>query len=209
MIRKILFFGLLLVLVSACTTVPEGPKQAVNLTAQLKKVADVNQWQMRGKIAFRQGKEGASVNLNWKNDSGDFDFRLTNFLGVTLVDLTVDNEQSVLEADGETYKDAEPEPLIYQVTGMIIPVDSLLSWVKGLPLAGDKYTLTDKGLVNTLESECNYCRNWQVSYGNYGSVETTNAEQVWLPHSITLTQVETENSPKTQLKIKIYQWTLN
>ena len=209
MIRKILFFGLLLVLVSACTTVPEGPKQAVNLTAQLKKVADVNQWQMRGKIAFRQGKEGASVNLNWKNDSGDFDFRLTNFLGVTLVDLTVDNEQSVLEADGETYKDAEPEPLIYQVTGMIIPVDSLLSWVKGLPLAGDKYTLTDKGLVNTLESECNYCRNWQVSYDNYGSVETTNAEKVWLPHSITLTQVETENSPKTQLKIKIYQWTLN
>jgi outer membrane lipoprotein LolB len=209
MIRKILFFGLLLVLVSACTTVPEGPKQAVNLTAQLKKVADVNQWQMRGKIAFRQGKEGASVNLNWKNDSGDFDFRLTNFLGVTLVDLTVDNEQSVLEADGETYKDAEPEPLIYQVTGMIVPVDSLLSWVKGLPLAGDKYTLTDKGLVNTLESECNYCRNWQVSYDNYGSVETTNAEQVWLPHSITLTQQETENSPKTQLKIKIYQWTLN
>lgn len=209
MIRKILFFGLLLVLVSACTTVPEGPKQAVNLTAQLKKVADVNQWQMRGKIAFRQGKEGASVNLNWKNDSGDFDFRLTNFLGVTLVDLTVDNEQSVLEADGETYKDDEPEPLIYQVTGMIIPVDSLLSWVKGLPLAGDKYTLTDKGLVDTLESECNYCRNWQVSYDNYGSVETTNAEQVWLPHSITLTQQETENSPKTQLKIKIYQWTLN
>ena len=209
MIRKILFFGLLLVLVSACTTVPKGPKQAINLTAQLKKVADVNQWQMRGKIAFRQGKEGASVNLNWKNDSGDFDFRLTNFLGVTLVDLKVDNEQSILEADGETYKDAEPEPLIYQVTGMIIPVDSLLSWVKGLPLAGDKYTLTDKGLVNTLESECNYCRNWQVSYDNYGSVETTNAEKVWLPHSITLTQVETENSPKTQLKIKIYQWTLN
>ncbi|WP_334015028.1 lipoprotein insertase outer membrane protein LolB [Alteromonas sp. S167] len=209
MIRKILFFGLLLVLVSACTTVPKGPKKAVNLTAQLKKVADVNQWQMRGKIAFRQGKEGASVNLNWKNDSGDFDFRLTNFLGVTLVDLKVDNEQSILEADGETYKDAEPEPLIYQVTGMIIPVDSLLSWVKGLPLAGDKYTLTDKGLVNTLESECNYCRNWQVSYDNYGSVETINAEQVWLPHSITLTQLETENSPKTQLKIKIYQWTLN
>jgi outer membrane lipoprotein LolB len=209
MIRKILFFGLLLVLVSACTTVPKGPKKAVNLTAQLKKVADVNHWQMRGKIAFRQGKEGASVNLNWKNDSGDFDFRLTNFLGVTLVDLKVDNEQSILEADGETYKDAEPEPLIYQVTGMIIPVDSLLSWVKGLPLAGDKYTLTDKGLVNTLESECNYCRNWQVSYDNYGSVETINAEQVWLPHSITLTQLETENSPKTQLKIKIYQWTLN
>lgn len=209
MIRKILFIGLLLSVVSACTTAPKGPKQAVNLTAQLQQVADIKQWQMRGKIAFRQGKEGASVNLNWKNDSGDFDFRLTNFLGVTLVDLTVNDEQSVLEADGETYVDAEPAPLIYQVTGMVIPVDSLLSWVKGLPLADDRYTLTEKGLVDTLESSCSFCRNWQVSYANYGSVETSENKQVWLPHSITLTQPETEASPKTQLKIKIYQWTLN
>jgi outer membrane lipoprotein LolB len=163
---------------------------------------------MRGKIAFRQGKEAASLNLVWKNDSGNFEFRLANFLGVSMVDLNVDASQSVLEADGNTYIDAEPEPLIYQITGMIIPVDSLLSWVKGLPLRDDTYTLTDKGLVSTLESQCALCRNWRVSYGNYGSVETSNGESVWLPHNITLTQPETSETPKTQLKIKIYEWTL-
>ena len=91
---------------------------------------------------------------------------------------------------------------------MVIPVESLLSWVKGLPLDGDKFTLTEKGLVNTLESYCQGCRNWQVAYGNYGSVELDDGTSVWLPHSITLTQNETSDMPKTQLKIKIYQWTL-
>ncbi len=195
-------------LIGACTTAPKGPENAVNLTAQLAKVAEVKQWQMRGKIAFRQGKEAASLNLVWKNDSGDFDFRLTNFLGVTMVNLEVSDTQSVLEADGETYIDALPEPLIYQITGMVIPVAPLLSWVKGLPLEGDKFTLTEKGLVNTLESYCSACRNWKVAYGNYGSVEMTKGDVVWLPHSITLTQQATPTLPQTQLKIKIYQWTL-
>jgi outer membrane lipoprotein LolB len=120
----------------------------------------------------------------------------------------VNKNQSVLEADGETYVDALPEPLIYQITKMVIPVEPLLSWVKGLPLEGDKFTLTDKGLVNTLESYCQGCRNWQVTYGNYGSVDLEDGTSVWLPHSITLTQDEAPNMPKTQLKIKIYKWTL-
>ncbi|MBT3135064.1 lipoprotein insertase outer membrane protein LolB [Alteromonas sp. ALT199] len=204
-------FSLLLtfcLVLSACTTAPKGPEHAVNLTAQLEKVAEVQKWQMRGKIAFRQGKEAASLNLVWKNDFGDFDFRLTNFLGVSLVNLNVSEHKSVLVANGETYVDALPEPLIYQVTGMLIPVESLLSWVKGLPLEGDKFTLTEKGLVNTLESYCQGCRNWQVAYSNYGSVDVENGESVWLPHSITLTQNETPNMPLTQLKIKIYQWNL-
>lgn len=208
MIRFISLLLFLCFVLSACTTAPKGPENAVNLTAQLEKVAEVHKWQMRGKIAFRQGKEAASLNLVWKNDSGDFDFRLTNFLGVSLVNLYVTQQQSVLEADGETYVDALPEPLIYQITGMVIPVESLLSWVKGLPLDGDKFTLTEKGLVNTLESYCQGCRNWQVAYGNYGSIELDDGTSVWLPHSITLTQNETPDMPNTQLKIKIYQWTL-
>ncbi|WP_334059236.1 lipoprotein insertase outer membrane protein LolB [Alteromonas sp. S005] len=208
MIRLFSLLFALCFILSACTTAPKGPENAVNLTAQLEKVAEVHHWQMRGKIAFRYGKEAASLNLVWKNDSGDFDFRLTNFLGVSLVNLNVNKNQSVLEADGETYVDALPEPLIYRSTGMLIPVEPLLSWVKGLPLEGDKYTLTEKGLVNTLESYCQGCRNWKVTYGNYGSVDLEDETSVWLPHSITLIQDETPNMPKTQLKIKIYQWTL-
>ncbi|WP_420935664.1 lipoprotein insertase outer membrane protein LolB [Alteromonas sp. A081] len=213
-------------LLSACTTVPKGPERAVNLTSQLEKVAEIHHWNMRGKIAFRRGNEATSLNLVWKNDSGDFDFRLSNFLGVRIVDLNVTSKQSSLTADGQTHYDADPELLIYKTTGIVIPVAPLLSWVKGLPLKDDTFTLNDKGLVNTLESGCIGCSNWSVEYGQYGKVNTNNAKtnaevskgttenalnsgeenEVWLPHSITLTQTETPLIPQIQLKIKIYEW---
>ena len=220
MLRVITVILLTGVFLSACSTAPKGPQHAVNLTAQLEKVAEIQRWQMRGKIAFKQGNEAVSLNLVWKNDSGDFDFRLSNFLGVSMVDLNVTSEQSTLVVDGETYYDAEPESLIYNTTGIIIPVAPLLSWVKGLPLKDDTFTLTDKGLVDTLQSGCNGCSNWTVRYGQYGKVDSS----VWLPHSITLTQLPMQQAfaqeqdssntqpdasltPQTQLKIKIYKWT--
>ncbi|AMJ86527.1 outer membrane lipoprotein LolB [Alteromonas stellipolaris] len=205
MIRFVFILVLVNLLISACTTLPDGPESAVNLSAQLKKVAQVDAWQLRGKIAFRQEKEGASANLLWKTDDADFHFRLTNLLGVTMVDLNVNGDKAILEAGNDVYEDADPEPLIYYTTGMDIPVEPLLSWIKGLPLADDKFTLTDKGLLNTLESNCSACKGWQVSYANYGNVATPEGNNVWLPHSINLVQ---PNPPSTTLKIKIYEWTL-
>ncbi|VEL96469.1 outer membrane lipoprotein LolB [Alteromonas sp. 76-1] len=205
MIRFVFILVLVTLFISACTTLPDGPEDAVNLSAQLKKVAQVDAWQLRGKIAFRQGKEGASANLLWKTDDVDFHFRLTNLLGVTMVDLNVNGDKAILEAGNEVYEDADPEPLIYHTTGMDIPVEPLLSWIKGLPLANDTFTLTEKGLLNTLESNCSACKGWQVSYANYGNVTTPEGNNVWLPHAINLVQ---PNPPSTQLKIKIYEWTL-
>jgi len=206
MITRSLLFVLISVLLCSCTVLPDGPEHAVNLSAQLKKVQNVNAWQLRGKIAFRRANDAASANLIWQTDDDNFHFRLTNLLGVTMVDLNVTEENATLEADNKTYHDQNPEPLIYYITGMDIPVEPLLSWVKGLPLANDRYTLNDKGLLNTLESTCKACKGWLVNYANYGSVITPQGDTVWLPHTINLRQ---PTSPETILKIKIYQWTIN
>ncbi|MEC8785789.1 MAG: outer membrane lipoprotein LolB, partial [Pseudomonadota bacterium] len=61
MIRFIFLLLIYCFVLSACTTAPKGPENAVNLTVQLEKVAQVQQWEMRGKIAFRQGKDAASL----------------------------------------------------------------------------------------------------------------------------------------------------
>ncbi|NDV91042.1 outer membrane lipoprotein LolB [Alteromonas sp. 345S023] len=223
MIRNFIMALLCTLFIGACTVTPDGPKQAVNLSAQLKQVAQVDTWELRGKMAFRRGDEAASANLRWKTDGDDFHFRLTNMLGVTMVSMVVDDNGAVLEADGETYKDAVPAPLIYYATGMDVPVAPLLSWIKGMPLATDTYTLNDKGLLATLRSGCSGCQGWDVSYSNYGSVTFSDSvndsaqKQVWLPHLITLTQEpiqppptysETAPSLTTTLKIRIYQWTI-
>ncbi|MBU2978875.1 lipoprotein insertase outer membrane protein LolB [Alteromonas sp. C1M14] len=191
----IVFFWL-----SACTTLPDGPQQAVDLPIQLAKLNDINQWQIKGKMAIRQGKKAVSANMNWKTNQADFKFRLTNLLGITLVNMDYSQGLAVLEADDKTYEHSDPSALIYEVTNWDIPVHKLLSWIKGLPLKDDVYQLNDKQLLASLSPNCETCSSWQVSYSQYGNVEG-----IWLPYQLTLRQTDKDN---TMIKIRIDSWEL-
>ena len=198
MFWRIIILVTLTLVMSACTTLPDGPETAVNLPAQLQRLTTVQQWQIKGKMAIRNDKEAVSAHLNWKTDAPDFDFRLTNLLGITLAKLNVEDGLAVLEADDKRFEDTNPSRLIYQTTGWDIPVSRLLDWIKGLPLAGDDYVLNEKQLLASLSPACLNCGNWKVSYANYGEVNG-----IWLPHQLTLTQT---NNSKMLIKIRIDEW---
>ncbi len=198
MFWRIIILVTLTLVMSACTTLPDGPETAVNLPAQLQRLTTVQQWQIKGKMAIRNDKEAVSAHLNWKTDAPDFDFRLTNLLGITLAKLNVEDGLAVLEADDKRFEDTNPSRLIYQTTGWDIPVSRLLDWIKGLPLAGDDYVLNEKQLLASLSPACDNCGNWKVSYANYGEVNG-----IWLPHQLTLTQT---NNSKMLIKIRIDEW---
>ncbi|QJR79695.1 outer membrane lipoprotein LolB [Alteromonas pelagimontana] len=196
-----IFLTLGLLLLSACSTLPSGPDTAVNLPAQLQALERVTHWKAQGKIAFRDSTQALSANLIWRTQQPEFHFRMTNLLGITLVDLQVTEQLSTLKSNDKTYTDTDPAELISRTTGWEIPVAQLLNWMKGLPGKGDKYSFTEQGLVDRLTPNCADCTNWQVNYDNYGDVEG-----VWLPHSLTLTQTD---NPDTFIKIRIDRWTLN
>lgn len=200
MIFRILFTGLFIALLSACTTLPDGPETAVNLPSQLEKLKSVTRWQMKGKMAIRNEKEAVSAHVNWKTDEPDFNFRLTNMLGITLANIDFSDGMATLEADDKRWQDTSPARLIYQTTGWDIPAGKLLNWVKGLPLRGDDYKLNNKQLLASLSPGCEACGNWQVSYSNYGE-----EAGLWLPHQLMLTR--TDNT-KIWIKIRIDEWTI-
>ncbi len=201
---RLLFLGLASLLLGACSTLPDGPERAVNLPAQLNALDEIDHWSLRGKMAIRNQQEAVSATLIWKNDDDKFHFRLTNLLGITLADLRVDNQGATLVADGETYHDTDAGRLVEEVTGLPIPLNDLLVWIKGLPQPGDRYELNDKGLVSALWPACDTCNGWQVSYANFGEETVSNAS-VWLPHNIVMTRAQ---QPDILLKIRITQWTL-
>ncbi|MCU7553834.1 lipoprotein insertase outer membrane protein LolB [Alteromonas sp. ASW11-19] len=176
---------------------PQGPSAPVNLPAQIEQLRAVEQWKLTGKMALRENDEAVSANLRWSVNEQDLAFRLSNFLGVTLVDLQAEHGLVTLKADDRTYTDTDATRLIYRVTGWDIPIGQLLNWVKGVPGDADSYTLTDAGLLATLSPACNRCQQWQVSYGNYMQVDN-----LWLPGALTLTQKDTSNF----IKIRIHQW---
>lgn len=197
------FFSFLLCLfiIAGCTTLPVGPEESVDLPAQLAALKDVRQWKAAGKMAIRQNNEAISATLNWHYDNPDFQFRLTNLLGITLVDLRYNAGAAVLKADDKVFEGDDPQQVIAQVTGWQLPVQRLLDWMKGLPGPTDQYQLNEKQLLQSLApGPCGGCGEWTVSYSNYGQVNN-----VWLPHALTLTNTQQSN---TFIKIRIDRWTL-
>tara|TARA_B100000519_G_scaffold37586_2_gene27438 strand:- start:5397 stop:5999 length:603 start_codon:yes stop_codon:yes gene_type:complete len=194
------FIVLLILFLSACATRPQAPQGQINLPAQLIKLDAIKKWNINGKLALREPEKSVSANLRWQVSDPLFTFRLSNFLGVTLVDMEQTADGARLEADDEVYTDPSATALLYQTTGWDIPLDQLLSWVKGVPRAGDEYTLNDNGLLKQLMPGCLQCAGWQVDYAQYGQVD-----EVFLPHNIKLTNTA---QPEQWIKIRISQWTL-
>ena len=197
MLLRFLFLFIISSLMLGCASRPPGPKGNVDLPAQVEKLRSITSWNIKGKMALRENDEAVSATLRWSVEEDVLAFRLTNFLGVTLVDMQSNGTLATLEADGETYTDTDASRLIYRVTGWDIPLDKLLNWVKGVPGERDTYTLTENGLLDTLKPTCFRCRQWQVSYGAY-----QNVNDVWLPGALTLKQKNTQNF----IKIRINTW---
>ncbi|WP_218353947.1 lipoprotein insertase outer membrane protein LolB [Alteromonas lipotrueiana] len=201
MFLRFLLCCLLMSFLYGCTTLPDGPDKRIDLPAQLQQLAAINSWKIQGKMAIRNNQEAVSATLFWQNQNGDFEFRLTNFLGITLVDMQFENGMATLKANGDTYTHSDPGQLIKDVTGLNVPVNELLNWIKGLPGPSDDYALNSKDLLAQLKpGACETCGHWQIAYNNYGEVEN-----IWLPYALKLTNTQ---KPNAFIKFRINQWTL-
>lgn len=196
-----LFVWFFIIFVSGCATRLPQPEGTVDLPEQLARLNNINVWTISGKLAIKHPEQSLSANLRWQTQQQDFEFRLSNFLGITLVDMQNSRDGAVLEADGETYRDPSASLLLYQMTGWDIPVNQLLSWIKGVPKATDSYQLDEHGLVSMLKPACQQCAGWIVNYSKYQQVD-----DVWLPHALTLTNPQ---QPEHLIKIRIDKWKLN
>ncbi|MCW8108827.1 lipoprotein insertase outer membrane protein LolB [Alteromonas ponticola] len=195
-LRYILVFSLLTLY--GCSSLPEGPKEAVNLPKQVAALEKVTAWQLKGKMAIRNHQEAVSANVRWDVQRNNFHFTLTNFLGITLVDMVAQPGLATLTANDTEYTHHNASELIAQVTGWDIPLADLLAWVKGLPKHKDYYTLSEHGLLRSLAPACNRCHDWQIVYDNYAKIG-----EVWLPHSLVMTRAD---DPKQFIKIRISEW---
>ncbi|MCW8090673.1 lipoprotein insertase outer membrane protein LolB [Alteromonas sp. ASW11-130] len=199
--RYLFFVALLSLSLYGCSTLPDGPKEDVNLPKQVATLKTMKAWQLKGKMAIRNHKEAISATVKWDVERDNFYFTLTNFLGITLVDMVAKPGLATLKANDEEYSHHDASELIAQVTGWDIPLADLLAWIKGLPKASDTYTLSEHGLLETLSPACSRCQNWRIAYDNYDKINN-----VWLPHSLVMTRA---NDPKQFIKIRISEWTIN
>jgi len=188
----------IILLLSGCSTTKQTPVSSQTSSTEHQAVLNqLSNWQFKGKLAFISPKERQSANVLWQVKDHEVEkLSLSTFLGINILEIEQSNNTYVIQADGEEHQGKNLAVLIWQLTGLTLPVDALSHWVKGSPyLPGDKLTYqTPANFPNMLTSDFNQ-RQWQVKYRQF-----KNVNNVMLPHKVDITQGE------LTIKLQINRW---
>lgn len=163
-------------------------------------LAQLNHWQASGKLIFKSPQKKFSASLNWFQQAQKSDIRLTTFLGISIMKMVNDGHRSTLHTDGKTFASDSPEQLLYETTGITLPVNELPDWMKGASGEYRHHTTEFDQMHRITQIKLLDAANqpWQIDYLDYQPV----AEHQ-LPKKIRL------SGGDIVATIKISQWELN
>lgn len=195
MIRS-LFLASILVL-AACSTVEEIPDALNTGSWQTHKASldGMHHWFATGRASINNGVESWHVNLLWLQQGDEYQIRLFGPFGAGQVELKGDNSQvELLTAEDERYYSTDIDSLLFERTGVKMPVAELRYWLVGLPSPGHKQAAdVDKhGRLARLQQD-----GWQVRYKRYVPVNG-----LVLPRKIFA------DKPGMDVRVVIDQWKL-
>jgi outer membrane lipoprotein LolB len=153
----------------SCTTVPQVPPPedpAAEWQRRQIRLAQLDYWQLTGRLAIRLGEEGGNARMRWIQSQNTYDISLTAPLGQGMVRLS-GNESSVTlrPSKGEVVTGAKPGELLETYLGWTVPIDQLRYWIVGLTGSAADYGLDAFGRVKTLQHQ-----GWAVNFVEYNRV---------------------------------------
>jgi len=197
-INKFFILTGLLFFISACSILPDESTKNVEWEQHNLQLLRIHTFQATGKIGYRGPDETISLRFYWKHTDKKSELRLINFLGSTVLQLTMTpNGSTVITNDGQRFENQDPNLLFAKLTGMEFPVSQMKNWIKGQPNQADSYTFNDTNTLHTLTKESNG-RVWRLNYNRY-----QDKDGLPLPYQMTL------KSTDIQIKIIVSQWILN
>ena len=185
-------------LLSGCANI-ESSQTNVEWQTHQQRLASISQYQSSGKLGYISPEQRQSLNFRWQHAPQSSQLRLTTFLGQTALNLKITPTGAVVDTyDDKTYTSTNAESLIYQLTGLTIPVEQLHDWLLGRPTSADGYLLNETNTLATLRKEING-QTWQLDYLNYKDV-LVDGRALPLPQKLKLKQQD------TSINIVISKW---
>jgi outer membrane lipoprotein LolB len=140
-----------------------------------------DQWELEGRIAINDGRDGGSGRFNWQRHGNNASMEFHGALGRGAWRLQADGSGAVLElANGEISRAASVGQLVEQALGWDIPVDALAWWVRGCAAPGDRgrRELDEHGWLMGLSQF-----GWEIEYGKYADTKG-----IFLPQKLKASQ---------------------
>lgn len=169
--RLLLYIGSywIFLLLSGCQLVPLTPSAPQD-------VAQLTHWQASGRFAYKTADNGGSASVRWqqKNDFGELYF--SGPMGFGSATLRWQPGFAELITSKASASAPSAEALSYELTGLALPTDALLYWLRGLPWPHAKASLTrdTHGQPQRLTQ-----LNWQLEYDGWQQIDG-----YWLPHRL-------------------------
>ena len=153
----------------------------------------IDQWTLRGSIAFHSPKKSFSAHLYWQQkNKNDYQLMLLGPLGMNTVQITGQRGLFTLKTSSTSITATSPEQLVFRQLGWKIPLSNLDYWIRGIPsplgtcvLSWDNYHH-----LQTLQQA-----GWQIHYLKYQTIGSVD-----LPTKIIL------HNHFISLHIAIYSW---
>lgn len=156
-------------------------------------LAQLNHWQLEGKIGVRHANTSDSAAVQWKQDDDHFDIFLSGPLGAGATRLIGTPKQLSIQNSGEEKTStSDPERLIEKQLGWTLPLEKLPLWILGYSDSSSKQFNVDYTLARFEQD------GWQANYIRYQTVGP------WLlPEKITLKHED------MQVTIVIKDWRID
>lgn len=166
-------------ILSGCAIKPSNDSSTLivpqNAAQRATKLTKINQWNIRGKIAFIEQlkdktskRESASIawQINEKDQSQELD--LTSYLGINVLHLSSEGNNHLIKVNGKEYRASDLTRLVYSLTGLTLPTKALSFWLKGLPYqSSDKVTLSPNTQLPVSLTSLFDNVQWQIDYRKY------------------------------------------
>lgn len=184
-----------------CEAIPELPVFADGGAAWQQHHASITglqQWRIDGRLAINNGEQAWNLNLQWQQQGDNYLIDLSGPFGSGHVQLQGGQQGVVLrDNDQQTFTAANAEELLYDKTGVYMPVTALRYWVIGIPepQRAQLPAFDAQGRLARLQQA-----NWHVTYRRYAQ-----ANGLALPDKIFLVR----DDKQYDVRLVVDQWTLN
>ncbi|MFC3022417.1 lipoprotein insertase outer membrane protein LolB [Vibrio zhugei] len=197
--RITLLFSLVVLFLAGCSSVTHSPDYQVDWSEHQARLTQIDQYTLSGKMGYISPQQRQSMNFQWRKRGENTDLRLTNFLGQTVLHLTMTHDGATIHTyDDKTFRDKDAQALVARLTGLRLPIIPLQKWILGLPSDSDDHILNQNNTLSSLITTIDHKR-WLVNYTDY-SAYPYQGTPLYLPTRLSLSQGQ------IKLRIVISKW---
>ncbi len=199
-LSKNFFLLVLLSLSVGCsTTQPKPVDEQSNAAWEYRQgeLKAIKYWRLRGRLLVSQGEDAWNLSLEWQQKDEDYQITLNGPFGAGKIKLVGNADGVILkDSDEQSFYADRPEDLLYEQTGVHMPVEGLRYWVMGMasPKQIKKPTIDGHGRLAYLEDA-----NWKVNFKRYTQVSGMD-----LPRKVFIIKPEQE----IDVRLVVDKWTL-